>query len=79
MPECKDVGTLKALQQIHACLFGELYDFAGKTRTKTIAKGNTLFCLEEHLHSYLKTIETMPEKTFFFKNTTAYIAKVKAV
>ena len=60
----KDVGTVKALQQIHAYLFGGLYDFAGKIRTKTIAKGNTLFCLAEHLHNYLKTVETMPETTF---------------
>ena len=60
----KDVGTVKALQQIHAYLFGGLYDFAGKIRTKTIAKGNTLFCLAEHLHSYLKTVEAMPETTF---------------
>ena len=60
----KDVGKVKALQQIHAYIFGGLYDFAGKIRTKTIAKGNTLFCLAEHLHSYLKTVETMPENTF---------------
>ena len=60
----KDVGKVKALQQIHAYLFGGLYDFAGKIRTKTIAKGNTLFCLAEHLHSYLKTVEAMPETTF---------------
>lgn len=39
-------------------------DYAGRIRTKTIAKGNTLFCLAEHLHSYLKTVETMPENTF---------------
>ena len=60
----KDVGTVKALQQIHAYLFGGLYDFAGKIRTKTIAKGNTLFCLAEYLHQNLKTIEQMPETTF---------------
>jgi len=60
----KDVGTVKALQQIHAYIFGGLYDFAGKIRTKTIAKGNTLFCLAEHLHHYLKTVEAMPETTF---------------
>ena len=52
-----DVGTVKALQQIHAYLFGGLYDFAGKIRTKTISKGNTLFCLAEYLHLNLKTIE----------------------
>ena len=57
-------GTVKGLQQIHAFLFGGLYDFAGQIRTKTIAKGNTLFCLAEHLHNYLKTVEAMPETTF---------------
>lgn len=60
----KDVGKMKALQQIHAYLFGGLYDFAGKIRTNTIAKGNTLFCLAEHLHQNLKNIEQMPETTF---------------
>lgn len=57
-------GTVKALQQIHAYLFGGLYDFAGKVRTKTISKGNTIFCLAEYLHDNLKTIEQMPETTF---------------
>jgi cell filamentation protein len=57
-------GTVKALQQIHAYLFGGLYDFAGKIRTKTISKGNTIFCLAEFLHQNLKTIEQMPETTF---------------
>ena len=60
----KDVGKVKSLQQIHAYLFGGLYDFAGKIRTKTISKGNTLFCLAEYLHDNLKTIEQMPETTF---------------
>lgn len=60
----KDVGKVKSLQQIHAYLFGGLYDFAGKIRTKTIAKGNTLFCLAEHLQNYLKIVEAMPETTF---------------
>lgn len=57
-------GTIECLQQIHAFLFGGLYDFAGKIRTKTISKGNTLFCLAEHLHHYLETVEKMPETTF---------------
>ena len=59
-----EVGTVKGLQQIYAYLFGGLYDFAGKIRTKTIAKGNTLFCLAEHLDNYLKIVEAMPERTF---------------
>ena len=60
----KDIGTVKALQQIHSYIFGGLYDFAGKIRTKTISKGNTLFCLTEYLHQNLEKIEKMPETTF---------------
>ena len=57
-------GSVKSLQQIHAYLFGGLYDFAGKIRTKTISKGNTIFCLAEHLHQYLQTVEQMPDNSF---------------
>lgn len=57
-------GTVKSLQQIHAYLFGGLYDFAGKIRTKTISKGNTMFCMAEYLHQNLQTIERMPQTTF---------------
>ena len=39
-------------------------NFAGKIRTKTISKGNTLFCLAEYLQQNLKAIEQMPETTF---------------
>jgi len=60
----KDVGSVKALQQIHAYIFGGLYDFAGQIRTKTISKGNTLFCLADYLQDNLKAIEKMPETTF---------------
>ena len=62
--EAMKPGTIKCLQQIHAFLFGGLYDFAGKIRTKTISKGNTIFCLAEHLHSFLQSVEQMPETTF---------------
>ena len=57
-------GTVKCLQQIHAFQFGGLYDFAGKIRTKTISKGNTIFCLAEHLHQFLQNVEGMPDSTF---------------
>ena len=33
-----EVGTFAGLQKIHACLFGDIYDFAGKLRTVNIAK-----------------------------------------
>ena len=60
----KDVGTAKSLQQIHAYLFGGLYDFAGKIRTKTISKGGFTFCLAQYLQQSLQDIDRMPETTF---------------
>ena len=57
-------GTVKCLQQIHSYLFGGLYDFAGKIRTVTISKGETIFCRAEYLKHNLETIEKMPETTF---------------
>lgn len=38
-----EVGTLQGLQQIHAYLFGGLYDFAGQIRTVNIPKGGFTF------------------------------------
>lgn len=60
----KDVGKVKSLQQIHAYLFGGLYDFAGQIRQKTIWKDGTLFCRAEYLQENLQKIESMPETTF---------------
>ena len=60
----KDVGKVKALQQIHAYLFGGLYDFAGQIRTKTIWKDGTVFCRVEYLMQNLRQIEAMLETTF---------------
>lgn len=57
-------GMVKCLQQIHAYLFGGLYDFAGQIRTKTIWKDGTLFCRVEYLLQNLKIIEQMPESNF---------------
>ncbi|MBO5803971.1 MAG: Fic family protein [Bacteroidales bacterium] len=59
----EDVGTIKSLQQIHAYIFGGLYDFAGQIRNKTISKGGFTFCLAEYLPHELQKIESMPEDT----------------
>ena len=58
-----EVGTVKGLQQIHAYLFGGLYDFAGQIRTKNISKGGFMFANALHLGQTLKTIEQMPQNT----------------
>ena len=60
----KDIGTTKALLQIHAYIFGGLYDFAGKIRTVNISKGGFKFAAAEYLPKTLEKIEKMPEETF---------------
>ncbi|MBR5702943.1 MAG: Fic family protein [Bacteroidales bacterium] len=57
-------GTVKCLQQIHAYIFGGLYDFAGQIRTKNISKGGFAFANALHFPQILQTIEQMPETTF---------------
>jgi len=59
-----EVGTTKGLQQIHAYLFGGLYDFAGQIRQKNISKGGFQFAVSRFLDNTLKQIEAMPETTF---------------
>ena len=59
-----DPGTIKCSQQIHAYLFGGLYDFAGQIRTKNISKGGLTFANCMHFPETLQTIERMPETTF---------------
>jgi len=59
-----EVGTTKGLQQIHAYLFGGLYDFAGQIRQKNISKGGFQFAVSRFLDDTLKQIEAMPENTF---------------
>jgi cell filamentation protein len=58
------VGTAKGLQQIHAYLFGGLYDFAGQIRQKNISKGGFQFAVSHFLGNTLRQIEQMPENTF---------------
>ncbi|HZK98200.1 MAG TPA: Fic family protein [Prolixibacteraceae bacterium] len=59
-----EVGSTKGLQQIHAYLFGGLYDFAGQIRKKNISKGGFQFAVSRFLGDTLKQIEAMPETTF---------------
>ena len=58
------VGTVKCLQQIHAYIFGGLYDFAGQIRTKNISKGGFAFAPCQYFNITLPTIEGMPETSF---------------
>lgn len=62
--ESIEVGTAKGLQQIHAYLFGGLYNYAGQIRQKNISKGGFQFAVSSFLADTLKQIEAMPEGTF---------------
>ena len=59
-----EVGTVKGLQQIHAYLFGGLYDFAGQIRTYNISKGGFKFANVSFLNKNLLFVEKMSESTF---------------
>lgn len=59
-----EIGTTKSLQQIHAYLFGGLYDFAGQIRQKNISKGGFQFAVAHFLGNTLRQVEQMPENTF---------------
>ncbi len=59
-----EVGTTRGLQQIHAYLFGGLYDFAGQIREKSISKGGYSFVFAQHLKASLQQIEAMTQSNF---------------
>ena len=59
-----EIGTIRGLKDIHKYLFNNLYDFAGKIRTKNISKGNFRFANSLYLKEILEKIEQMSEDTF---------------
>lgn len=59
-----EVGTFAGLAFIHAYLFEDIYDFAGKIRDVNIAKGDFRFAPLMYLEASLKHIDAMPQGTF---------------
>ena len=57
-------GTFDSLSKIHAFLFSDIYEFAGKIRTVNIAKGNFRFAPLMYLNAALENIEKMPQGSF---------------
>ena len=57
-------GSFDALSKIHAFLFSDIYDFAGKIRTVNISKGSFRFAPLMYLNAALENIEKMPQSTF---------------
>jgi cell filamentation protein len=72
-----EVGTINGLQQVHAYIFGGLYDFAGQIRTKNIAKGGYSFEYAQNLNTTLLQIDQLPE-TNFEEIVEKYVAMNKA-
>jgi len=59
-----EIGAFKGLAQIHAYLFSDIYEFAGKLRDVNIAKGNFRFAPLMYLPQSLEHISAMPQQTF---------------
>ena len=59
-----EVGKFSGLAFIHAYLFEDIYDFAGKIRDVNIAKGDFRFAPLMYLEASLKHIDAMPQSTF---------------
>lgn len=57
-------GTYRTLQKIHEYLFKDIYEFAGKTRTVNLAKGNFRFAPVMYLDAALSNIEKMLQSDF---------------
>ena len=59
-----EVGTFAGLAFIHAYLFADIYDFAGKVREVNIAKGDFRFAPLMYLAQSLAHIDAMPQSNF---------------
>ncbi len=59
-----EIGTFKGLAQIHAYLFGDIYEFAGELRDVNLAKGNFRFAPRMYLPQSLEYISAMPQQSF---------------
>ena len=59
-----EAGRYAALAEIHRILFGEIYDFAGETRSVNLAKGNFRFAPVMYLQAALDNIDAMPQSTY---------------
>jgi len=59
-----EVGTFAGLAFIHAYLFEDIYDFAGKIRQVNIAKGDFRFVPLMYLQQSLTYIDAMPQGNF---------------
>lgn len=62
--ETLEAGSFESLRVIHAELFGDIYEFAGKVREVNISKGSFRFAPITYLADAIKKIEAMPQSNF---------------
>ena len=60
----KLAGSWECLKRLHVMLFNGLFDFAGKIRTKNIAKGGFRFANAVFLQANIPIVEKMPQTNF---------------
>ena len=59
-----EVGTFKGLADIHAYLFSEVYEFAGKIRDVNLSKDGFSFAPRIFLEQSLEYIDKLPQSNF---------------
>ncbi len=59
-----EVGSFRALLQIHRYLFCDIYNFAGVIRNVNISKGSFRFAPITYLEDAIKKIEKMPQGSY---------------
>lgn len=59
-----EIGSFNGLAQIHAYLFSDIYEFAGKLRDVNIAKGSFRFAPLMYLEQSLENVSKMPQSNF---------------
>jgi len=66
------------LQNIHQKLFGDLYDWAGQSRTIGMNKGDTMFCRPEYIQREIDKLFKTLAKANYFQNipVSALIIKI---
>lgn len=78
----------KHLKTIHKYIFQDLYEWAGKTRSVNIAKGNSEFCLVQNIDSFASTIfpaffnecyAVRDDRTEFVKAFTSFYGEMNAL
>jgi cell filamentation protein len=65
------------LQNIHQNLFGDLYAWAGQSRTIGMTKGDTMFCRPEYIQREIDKLFKTLASANYFQNTPISVLIIK--